>query len=438
MPPAWQGASSNKTMNQIPSLKPRRRFLSRALPISIGGLLAATALTSFGEDLARMDKLESENKELKARLDSLEALAKKEGIVPSGDEPKYLSALSESTISGFVTASYFFNTSAPDDRLSNGYLWNTRDNQFSLNKAKITLASPAVERSGDKWDAGYRTSLILGDDAWAVNTGGENQGFEILREAFVELNAPIGTGVNIKAGQLISLLNYESGDGGAANNNFSQGYQWYYTGNGPAAGVQLGYTFTDWMSVNVRMQNGMFSGPLESNDAKTFMGSFNFKPTETFWFNVLGFGGSEADGFELFGASVIGGVQATEHFNVGFEGDFFNIDMGGDDFNVWSLGTFLNYDFTKKMGLALRGEYLKDEGTWIPGTPHRAPLVPPGGLAASDPEGDLGSITLTFNYKPLPSVKIQPEVRYDFTGFNNSFDGDDSRFIVGVGISYLF
>ena len=41
---------------------------------------------------------------------------KKEGIVPSGDEPKYLSALSESTLSGFVTASYFYDTSTPADR----------------------------------------------------------------------------------------------------------------------------------------------------------------------------------------------------------------------------------------------------------------------------------------------------------------------------------
>ena len=71
------------------------------------------------------------------------------------------------------------------------------------------------------------------------------------------MNAPLGTGLNIRAGQLISLLNYESGDGGAANANFSQGYQWFYTGNGPSAGLQLGYTFTDWMDLKVRVQNGM-------------------------------------------------------------------------------------------------------------------------------------------------------------------------------------
>jgi hypothetical protein len=423
-------------MNQThPSLKPRRRLFSRALPISIGGLLAATALTSFGED-TRMDKLESENAALKARLDSLEALAKKEGIVPSGDAPKSLSALSESTISGFVTASYFYNTSAPADRRSNGYLWNTRDNQFSINKVKITLASPAVERSGDKWDAGYRTSLIFGEDAWAVNTGsGQGQpGFDELREAFVELNAPIGSGLNIKAGQLISLLNYESGDGGAANNNFSQGYQWYYTGNGPSAGVQLGYTFTDWFSSNVRVQNGMFAGPTDGNDAKTVIASFNFKPTEKVWFNVIGFGGSESPTLDLWGASIIGGVQVTKEFNAGFEFDYFNIDLG-TKFDVWSIGTFLSYDLTSKFGIGLRAEYLNDESTWIPGTPF---LSPASQLTTTDTSGDLASVALTLNYKPVPNVKIQPEIRYDTTGFNNAFDGHDSRVILGIGISYLF
>lgn len=398
--------------------------------------MAAAAISAMADDSIRMDKLETENKALRDRLEKLEQMAKKEGIVPSGSESTTLKALSESTISGFVTASYFYNTSAPDDRLSNGYLWNTRDNKFSLNKVKVSLASPAAERSGEKWDAAYKVSLIMGDDAWAVNTGGEQQSFEILREAYVELNAPVGTGLNIKAGQLISLLNYESGDGGAANNNFSQGYQWYYTGNGPAAGINLGYTFTDWMSVNARVQNGLFSGPGEGNDAKSFILGLNFKPTEKVWFNVLGFGGAEANNFEVFGASTIGGVQVTEALNIGWEFDYMNIDMG-NAIDVWSAGTFISYNFNEKFGLGFRAEYLDDGGNWIPGTPHLAPLVPPAGTPL-DPDGSLGSVTLTLNYKPVSSVKIQPEVRYDFTGFNDVFDGEDSRFLIGIGISYLF
>jgi hypothetical protein len=439
-------------MNHIkPSLKPRRRLFSRALPISIGGLLAATALTSFGQDAGRMDKLESENKALKQRLDSLEALARKEGLVPSGDAPHALSALSESTISGFVTASYFYNTSDPADRLSDGYLWNTRDNQFSVNKVKVTLASPAVGRSGEKWDAGYRVSLVWGDDAWAVDTGLGRAGFDQIREAFIDLNVPIGSGLNVKAGHLISLLNYESGDGGAANNNFSQGFQWYYTGNGPGTGAQLGYTFTDWLSANLRVQNSMFSGPIENTDSKTVIGSLNFKPTKDLWFNLIGFGGGDITPggarYELLGGSVLAGYQVTAEFNAGLEFDYFHYDFGaGTDPYIWSIGTFLSYDFTPKVGLGLRAEYLDDHGGNLKAIGHLAngPTLPPGsansniGFGSPDPSGDLASVTLTLNYKPTPNIRIQPEVRYDTTSYSNGLDGETSRVIVGAGITYSF
>ena len=55
-----------------------------------------------------------------------------------------------------------------------------------------------------------------------------------------------------------------------------------------------------------------------------------------------------------------------------------------------------------------------------------------------DSDGDLSSLTLTFNYKPVPNIKIQPEIRWDRTSYKNGLDGDESRFTVGAGVSYLF
>ena len=105
---------------------------------------------------------------------------------------------------------------------------------------KVTLASPQVQNNGDKFDVGYRVSLIAGQDAPFVDTSSGITGFNYIREAYIEFNIPIGTGLDVRAGEMISLLNYESGDGGAVNANFSQGYQWYFTGNPPGAGLQLG------------------------------------------------------------------------------------------------------------------------------------------------------------------------------------------------------
>jgi hypothetical protein len=56
----------------------------------------------------------------------------------------------------------------------------------------------------------------------------------------------------------------------------------------------------------------------------------------------------------------------------------------------------------------------------------------------TDTDGNLGSVTLTLNLKPVPNIKIQPEIRYDYTSYAGGLDGKKDRITVGVGVSYLF
>jgi hypothetical protein len=405
----------------------RRLKKSQFGPIGIsaclGGALIAGAPASHAEaqetgNAARLEKLEKENLELRKRLDALEGTRLKD--VSSGGGPtNFLKALTSSSLSGFVTASYFYDTSTPADHSPNGYLWNRHNNSFTLNKVKLTLASAPAEQTGDHWSAGYRASLIFGEDAPIVNTGGNTQGLAPLREAYVEVNVPIGTGLNVKAGQLISLLNFESGDGGAVNPNFSQGNQWFFTGNGPSAGVQLGYAFSDKVDLKVRVQNGMFTGFIDNNPYKTFMGSLGIKPDSKTAISLIGFGGREgaASSLWLKGGSLIASRQLTEKY------------LPGKSTDWWSAGGWLWSDLTPTLGVALRGDYIKDSDGF--GT---------SGLLGFpvNPGMDLLSATFTVNYHPLPNIKIQPEVRYDHTSLSGGFDGQKHRFILGAGVSYLF
>jgi hypothetical protein len=440
--------SNSKTNNKTIMPKYHKSKSSRLVPASLGaclgGALIATAPAVRGQGVesgnaVRMERLEKENQELLKRLDMLEGMAKKEGLMPSEGAPTHtVKSLSELQISGFVTASYFFDTSRPADRKSNGYLWNTSENSFSINKVKLTIASPPVERSGDTWGAGFRASLIWGEDASLVNTGGEVQGLENVREAYVELNVPIGSGLNVKAGQLISLLNYESGDGGAVNANFSQGYQWFYTGNGPSAGVQFGYTFTDWLDIKVRAQNGLYAGAIDNNGTKAFMGSIGLKPMKDLWISLIGFQSLENTAFSVAGGSVLAGYQVTKELGLGLEFDYFRFDPNpAPKADLWSIGGWITYDFNPKFGIAFRGEYLDDkDGFGLKGIPLGG--RPGSAILSDDPNGNLASLTFTINYRPLPNVKIQPEVRYDHTSYKDGFDGQDGRFMIGAGISYLF
>jgi outer membrane murein-binding lipoprotein Lpp len=416
----------------------RLRSSTQARRLALGAAIAGSMTLAVAQDPGRIEKLETENSQLKARLDALEQLAQREGLQPSKTGTKNVGAMSEITLSGFVQSSYFYNSKNPADRKSDGYLWNTSHNAFSLNKVKLTLASKPVEASGEKWDAGFRASMFWGEDSTVLNTGSPNAGFEALREAFVEINAPIGTGLNIKAGQLISLLNYESGDGGAANANFSQGYQWFFTGNGPSSGVQLSYTFTDWLTARARVQNGMYAGPLDSNDGKTVIASLNFKPVKEGWFNLIGFGGPENRTLDIKGGSVLAGYDFTDKFHTGLEFDYFHFDPSvGKSSDLTSIGVWTSYDLDPTLSIAVRAEYLDDpdggglKGINLPGRPGSA-------ILSSDADGSLGSLTLTLNWKPTARIKIQPEIRYDFTTYAGGLDGGKSRVIFGIGANYLF
>jgi hypothetical protein len=313
----------------------------------------------------------------------------------------------------------------------------------------------------DKWDAAFRVSLMYGQDATVDNSSsGAAVGYGAVREAYVELNVPIGTGLDIKAGELISLLNYESGDGGAANANFSQGYQWWYTGNGPAGGVQLSYDFNDMFGIKARLQNGLYTGETGSGP-KTFMGGFYVNPDKKTSLAFLGFTGSQQYGPPnpyLDGGSFIGSRQLTEKHNITFatEADYFHFSGfdstavgfpgGADHGDFWSIGAWLTADLAPKVTLALRGDFIDDHtgfGTfWNSPSPASLEYGAPGFPSAIYSTGagqDLSSITVTVDYKPSPAIKIQPEIRWNHSSYDSAFaPGKKDQVIVGMGASYIF
>ena len=127
-----------------------KKTISRKL--CVGGIFLGGAGLALAQDAATLAK---ENQDLQARVTALEQLAQKEGLIPSGSPaPKFVSAMDDLTVSGFVQASYFYNTRRPADGFNDGYLWNTKDNSFSLNKFKLTVASAPVASDQSWWGAG--------------------------------------------------------------------------------------------------------------------------------------------------------------------------------------------------------------------------------------------------------------------------------------------
>ncbi|MEK0445955.1 MAG: hypothetical protein RLZZ399_1276 [Verrucomicrobiota bacterium] len=395
------------------------------------GVALTTAVEAFAEDGgARIAKLEKENDLLKSRLESIEATLKSKGVPAPKAPPSFtVAASSPISLSGFVQGSYFHDLSNPPTSYSPGYLWNEPGNA-SLNRFKVVLSTPPVKRSGDDFSAAFRGSLMFGNDAQFLNT--VPNGYGNVREGFIELNVPVGTGLNVRAGQLISLLNYESGDGGAANDNFSQGLQWWFTGSGPQTGLQLSYNVTEKIEVKGRLQNQIWGvGALDPDDDKLFLGSVNFKPTSDTWINFLGFTGRQGAAAHMYGGSILAGSQLTPNFHAGTELDLWNLRSSAKNSQAYSTGLWLSYKVTDTFKPALRVDYLSD-GTGAFTSGGGMPFFP------INSSRDVTGVTLTFNYNPLPNVKIQPEIRYDHSSVGRDFGSTADRIIVGAGITYSF
>jgi hypothetical protein len=91
---------------------------------------------------------------------------------------------------------------------------------------------------------------------------------------------------------------------------------------------------------------------------------------------------------------------------------------------------------TSKVGVAVRAEYLNDpDGGGLNGVGMRAPG---GTITSPDSDGKITSIALTLNIKPTANIKLQPEIRFDNTTYKGGFDGQENRFLIGMGASYLF
>jgi hypothetical protein len=103
---------------------------------------------------------------------------------------------------------------------------------------------------------------------------------------------------------------------------------------------------------------------------------------------------------------------------------------------LWSVGGWAWYNFTSVVGVALRADFVsQDHGLLGPAVRPGAGLTPTGSTLDG---GNMGSLTATLNLTPAANIKIQPEIRYDYTSYSGALNGNSSRVIIGCGASYMF
>jgi hypothetical protein len=201
-----------------------------------------------------------------------------------------LTALSATTISGYVDTSAEWNPGTGNANLPvytpNGVPGNSKADGFNLDVVAITLNKPVGE---GEWGAGYNATLLFGPDATGYNNsvGSTTSDFS-LKDAYVNLHAPLGNGLDVKIGTFAEILGYELYETGN-NPNYTRSYGYEIE---PLAltGVLAAYQFSPVISAQAGVANTWSTGinsrsdPPKAESYKAYMGSVTLTAPESLGF----------------------------------------------------------------------------------------------------------------------------------------------------------
>jgi len=214
-----------------------------------------------------------------------------------------LTALSATTISGYVDTSAQWNPGTGNANLPvytpNGAPGSSKADGFNLDVVAITLNKPVGE---GEWGAGYNATLLFGPDATGFNnSAGATASDFSLKDAYVDLHAPLGNGLDLKIGTFTEILGYEVYETGN-NPNYTRSYGYEIE---PLAmtGILAAYQFSPVISAQAGVANTWSTGvntrsdPPKAESYKAYMGSVTLTAPES-----LGF----LAGSTLFGGMING------------------------------------------------------------------------------------------------------------------------------------
>ena len=361
-------------------------------------------------------------------------------FVAQADEHPINTALSSTTLSGYVDTSAIWNLGTGGG--SNARFVNTganRQDGFNLNVVKVQLEKPLDEGT---WSAGYKTELMFGPDASALP--GLVAPNVALKQAYVALRAPVGNGLDFKIGEFDPIVGYEVTDS-YANPNFARSYGFNNLEPFGHTGVLATYQFNEMFGASVGIANGdngfgLNGGTLTARGSafretdKTYMASIVLKaPESTGWFagsslyaGVVHGTGSGSDPTLLY----IGGTMATpwKQLTLGASADIL-LDARGGGFGgsyANAFAVYASYQFTEKLKMNNRFEYANSGY---------------GAFATTVARDKVIGLTTTLDYSLWANVVTRAEFRWDRSVSSGGFianNGKHNDFSILANVIYKF
>lgn len=353
-----------------------------------------------------------------------------------------MTALSSTTISGYVNTSIHWNTGTGNESLpAHSYRMGEKADGFNLDVVKLQIEKPLDEA---QWSAGYKAELLFGGDARAFGTTLDSNGDSSpagIKQAYVALRAPVGNGLDFKVGVFDTVIGYEVFDAGS-NPNYTRSYGF---GMEPTThtGVLASYQVSSALSFSVGIGNTIGpvidqkANPPHAESYKTYMGSVALTAPEDWGFIsgstlYAGIINGYNTGFDWDQTSYYLGATLNtpvKNLKVGASLDYvtttgYHAGSSDSDGDATALGLYTSFQATEKLSLHVRGEYAETD-TGLLGTSGANNELDGSGLAAGNSK--IFALTTTLQYDLWNNVLSRLEMRWDhecgdgdMTGWGNN------------------
>jgi hypothetical protein len=370
-------------------------------------------------------------------------------VAQAEEQHSIMTALSSTTLSGYVdtSVSWWVGTQHGGPLPGRTFDGANKQDGFNLNAVKLVLEKPLGDATS--WSAGYKADLVFGPDADYYSSrqtilGGVSADDFSVKQAYVDLRAPVGNGLDLKLGVWDTIIGYEFFESGS-NPNYSRSYG-YALEPTHHTGLLASYKISDMFSLSGGIANAI-AGPVNDRTVTESKKTYLVAATITLPEGAgamknsvisLGYVGGQT------GATVGAGPHDTRNYYAGItlntpveglqvgaawdyreNGPF--VTASGTSNDAYAAALYVSYGMDK-WKVNVRADYTQaTRGTYY--------------TIATDPgRNELGSLTGTLDYSLWENVLTRLELRYDraLSGDKPFADNDEQAFTVALNAVYKF
>jgi len=416
--------------------------------------LACMAVPAMAQEST--EQLKKELQELRAEVEGLKAVNQTKEIPAQGkidanamaaDDNPVMTLFKGTKLSGFVDVGYEFSFNKLNtNRIANNVgplqngtgatanpvrIFDNRDNSFYMHEAHLQL-----ERLASKdMIVGYHIELAAGHDPGLY----DNAQFD-LQEGWIQIIAPVGSGLDIRAGKMATLAGYEVLEN-VNNMNYSRGMLFGliqpFTHTGVRVAYGMGGSNNDMVTFTLGFNNGLNAGTTDrfadDDHGKAVEFQVAVKPVKDVLVALTMITGNDtasgtntttAEHFYLFD---IVAAYTMDKLTVGLNVDFASAQQGLGAVNARTpfsgLALYGKYAWTDAMATALRVEYFSDKN---------------GALLGPTVAGDSGTGSRVFEFTLTQEIKVANQLiiriefrhddsnNHDFTRNEKAARGDNT------------